>query len=161
MTASSASLVTPVESLLRRALLALAAVSIAATAVELAAERHWKTWIQDIPWVGLAILAVALVLLLANPRRATVQGARVLAAAVVVFAIIGVYKHVEANHDAGPLDFRYSETWDSMGAASRWWKAASGGVGPSPVIAPLALANGAILVVAATLRHPALGHRST
>lgn len=159
MTSPAAAPMTP-EALLRRTVLALGALSIAATAVELAAERHWQTLVQDIPWVALGLLVVAFALLLAKPVRASVHAARLLAAAVMLFAVIGVYKHIEANHESGPLDFRYGGTWDSMSTASQWWKAASGGVGPSPVIAPLALANGAALVLAATLRHPALRSRT-
>jgi len=147
------------EALLRRALFALAALSIAATAVELAAERHWETFVQRIPWFALLLAAVALLLAVTASGPGAIRAARLLAAAIAAFALIGVYKHVEANHESGPLDFRYSATWDSMSAASRWWKSASGAVGPSPVIAPLALANSAALIAAATLGHPAVNRR--
>jgi len=147
------------EALLRRALFALAALSILATAVELAAERHWETFVQRIPWFALVIAAAALVLAATASAPGAIRAARLLAAVIAVFALIGVFKHVEANRESGPLDFRYSTTWDSMSPSSQWWKAASGAVGPSPVIAPLALANSAALIAAATLRHPALGRR--
>ncbi len=145
------------EGLLRRVLLALAALSIVVTAVELATDRHWETFVQRIPWFALLVATAALLLVAVQPGRGSIRTARLLAALTAAVALIGVYKHVEANRDTGALDFRFSATWDSMSAASQWWKAASGGVGPSPVLAPLALANSAALVFAATLRHPVLG----
>ena len=145
------------EGLLRRILLALAALSIVVTAVELATDRHWETFVQRIPWFALLAATAALLLVAVQPGPGSIRIARLLAAVTAAAGIVGVYKHVEANRDTGALDFRYSATWDSMSATSQWWKAASGGVGPSPVLAPLALANSAALVIAATLRHPVLG----
>jgi hypothetical protein len=48
------------EGLLRRVLLALAALSIVVTAVELATDRHWETFVQRIPWFALLVATAAL-----------------------------------------------------------------------------------------------------
>jgi hypothetical protein len=142
--------------LLRRCFIGLAAVSAVGTAVELALIRHWTSTVQLIPWIALAALAVALVLLVARPGRRSLQAARVLAVAVVLTAGFGVFEHVLANYDAAPLDFRYTNRWATMSATSKWWAAASESVGPSPVLAPGVLAQSALCLLFATIGHPAL-----
>lgn len=142
-------------SALRLLFVALAALSIGATFVELAMERHWSTFAQVIPFVVAGALVVALLLVAVRPGVLAIRVARLLAAAACVASLYGVYEHVHANYNAGPLDFRYARTWDSMSEASRWWKAATKGVGPSPVLAPGILAEAAFCIMAATYRHPA------
>jgi hypothetical protein len=53
-----------------------------------------------------------------------------------LLAVYGVYVHTRANVDAGSLDYRFAESWGAKGVVARWWTAASGGVGPAPVLAP-------------------------
>ena len=145
----------PVE-LLRRGLILLTVLGVTGTAVELAMQRHWKTAIQLIPWYTLAAVAVGVVLLVARPRRATVWSVRAIVVVVFVSAGFGVYEHVRANYDAGPLDFRYTERWTTMSAPARWWVAATNGVGPSPPLTPAVLAQAALCLGLATLHHPSL-----
>lgn len=140
----------------RLALLGLSLLSIGGTAVELAMERHWKTFIQLIPWIGLGVLMAAALLVVLWPSARRVWLARALAVAVVGISAFGTWEHVDANYQSGPLDFRYSESWATMTAASRWWKAATKTVGPSPVLAPVVLAQAGLCVLLATIRHPAL-----
>lgn len=140
---------------LRRILLGFALVTAAGTLAELALERHWDGLPQRIPWavavlVGAAALAVAF-----RPGAATIGAARFVAVIAIAGSALGIYKHIEENHDAGVLDYRYATTWESLSAASQWWKAATKTVGPAPVLAPGILAQSALLLVAATLRHPA------
>ena len=142
---------------LRRGLIALAALGVVATAVELAMLRHWNGFVQLIPWVALAVISAALVLLVARPRRSAIRAARALALVVVLAAGVGVVEHVIANYNAAPLDFRYSTRWATMSTRSRWWAAFTESVGPSPTLAPLALAWSALCVMFATADHPALG----
>lgn len=141
---------------LRRGFVALSALSVVATAVELALIRHWDSTIQLIPWLALAAMAVAVVLVLGRPGRRRVQVVRVLALAVVLTATVGVFEHVKANYDAAPLDFRYTAKWPTMSAGSRWWAAATQSVGPSPTLAPGVLAQAALCLLFATLGHPGL-----
>jgi hypothetical protein len=73
--------VAPAE-LMRRGLIALAVLGILAAAFELATERHWTGLEQRIPWLALAVLAVALALVLIR-REWGVIAARVLALLVL------------------------------------------------------------------------------
>ena len=71
-------------------------------------------------------------------------------------AIWGVWEHVYANYDAGVLDFAYADTWDGLTEPTRWWLAVTKTVGPSPPLAPGALAQASLAVLIASLRHPML-----
>jgi hypothetical protein len=142
--------------LLRCGLLWLGALTAAGIGIELAVERHWTQPIQWVAWGALALMAVALALMVGRPSRSRVRLARILSAVVIVSAVLGIWEHVEANHDAGELDYRYGETWETLPAAERWWLAISKTVGPSPPLAPGALAQASLCVLLATLRHPAL-----
>jgi hypothetical protein len=141
---------------LRRCFAGLAAVSVAATAVELALIRHWTSTEQLIPWVALAAVVVGLALLFARPGPRSLRAVRVLGVAVVLTSALGIYEHVHANYEAAPLDFRYTNRWATMSTGSKWWAAASQSVGPSPTLAPGVLAQSAFCLLFATLGHPAL-----
>lgn len=141
-------------SALRRGLLGLAALTGGGIGVELAADRHWTQAIQLVAWVALVVLVVGIVLV-AKATAGRVRLARILMVAVMVSAVLGIWEHVEANHDAGELDFEYGERWESLSAPTRWWLAATKTVGPSPPLAPGALAQASLCVLLATLRHPA------
>jgi hypothetical protein len=146
---------TDAASLLRAGLLLLATVAVGGLALELAMHRHWNTRVQLIPWFALGVLSLAIALVVIRPSRGRILLARILAGFVVAAGMFGVYKHVAANYDAGPLDLRYYLRWESMSEAERWWKAITKSVGPSPPLAPAALAQLALLVLLATVRHPA------
>ncbi|MFN8584999.1 MAG: hypothetical protein U0446_06735 [Dehalococcoidia bacterium] len=141
---------------LRLALLALAGLGLAGTAVELVLERHWDGLEQLVPWPFLAAGVVSLVLLSIRPGAASVRVARLLAAALFIGASVGIWRHVAANYDAGFLDFRYADRWPSMSGLDRWWHAATKSVGPAPVLAPGVLAQVGLALLFATVRHPAL-----
>jgi len=121
--------------LLRRGLLGLAGLTILGLAVELAVERHWTQPLQLVAWAALAVGGLAAALLL------------------------GIWEHIEGNHDAGGLDRNYMDTWDDLPSTTQWWLAISKTVGPSPPLAPGALAQVGLCVLLATLRHPALTRR--
>jgi hypothetical protein len=148
---------TTVAPRLRRGLLWLAGLTIAGLAVELALERHWTQPVQLIAWAALAIAAGGLLLMLWSPSARQVQVARILAILVMVSALFGVWEHVESNWDAGPLDRNYSDTWDTLSSTNQWWLAITKTVGPSPVLAPGALAQVGLSILLATVRHPSLG----
>jgi hypothetical protein len=144
---------------LRRGLIALAVLGVAGTAVELAMERHWKSTVQLIPWFTLAVIAVGVVLLVVRPAAGRVRLVRVLMVVVFASATFGVFEHVSANYDAGPLDARYSKRWATMSTFDRWRAAATHAVGPSPPLAPAVVAQAALCLGLATLHHPALSGR--
>lgn len=141
--------------LLRGVALALAAIAIGGLVLELAAHRHWNTPIRLIPWFALGVIAWAIALVVLRPSRRRIWLARILAGAVLGAAAFGIYEHVASNYHAGPLDLRYYQRWATMSEAERWWAAISKSVGPSPPFAPAALGQAALLVLLATIRHPA------
>lgn len=141
---------------LRGALVALAGLGVVGTGIELAMDRHWRGFEQLIPWVAVAAGAIALVLLLAKPGVPAVWTVRLLALAILVIAVVGVWRHTVANYHAGPLDFRYEKTWATMSSLRRWWTAFSKTVGPAPTLAPGVLVQVGLALLFATWRHPAL-----
>jgi len=140
---------------LRQALLGLGALSTAGAVAELAMERHWDGFVQLIPWFAVGAVVVSIFMVWLVPNRRTILLARLLAALVAGATLFGIYEHIDENHKAGALDFRYANTWESMSNASQWWKAATKTVGPAPVLAPGVLVEAALCVVAATWGHPA------
>jgi hypothetical protein len=142
-----------------RGLIALTVLGILAAAFELATERHWNGLEQLIPWAALAVLAVATVLV-TIPGRRGVTAARVLALLVLAASIYGVITHIVVNYDAGALDQRYADAWDSLPRLQRWWYATTKTVGPAPTLAPGVLGQTALLLLLATLNGPASRERS-
>jgi len=141
--------------LLRRGILWLAGLVTVGIAVDLAADRHWTQPVQVIAWAALVLTGVA-ALLVGRPTRTRLQVARALVALVIVASVLGVWEHVESNYDAGELDYVYADAWGGLSEPNRWWLALSKTVGPSPPFAPGALAQAALCVLLATVRHPAL-----
>ena len=140
---------------LRRAVLALAGLSIAGIAIELVIERHWGAAARYIPWLALLVSGVALVRLAGHPTPRTVRDVRMIAIGVLCAAAVGVALHINENYSAGPLDQRYSAIWESMSEPERWWAAFTKSVGPAPTFAPAALAEVALLLLIGTIGHPA------
>jgi hypothetical protein len=143
------------ETLLRRGLVGLAALSSAATVTELVLLQHWGKLLELIPWSALILLVVAIALV-ARPSRRNVLTARVLGVVVLGIASVGVVIHVWSNYDAGPLDAQYMYEWPTLSEPVRWLLAATSTVGPSPTLAPMALAFSSLCLLLATARHPVL-----
>ncbi len=141
---------------LRTSLLALAAVGIIATAVELATLRHWTTTTQLIPWIVLGVLAIGVGTLAVCRSRRMIQFVRLIACIAAVGGLYGLYIHVQSNYDAAILDYHYTDRWPTMSLASKVWAAGTGQVGPSPVMAPAVLSQVGICLALATFRHPLL-----
>ena len=110
-------------------------------------------------WAAVAAAAAAQALLAGSPTAGRVRLARALAALVVASALLGVGEHVYANFDAGPLDQHYGSGWDGLPLPTRAWLAVSKTVGPSPPLAPGALAQAGVCALLAASRHPALARR--
>lgn len=139
--------------IVRRALIALTTIGILATAFELASERHWHGFEQLIPWLALAVLTGAALLLFLPDGRGT-TAARLLALVVLATSVYGVAEHVLANFDAGALDQRFADTWDSLPLLEQIWYAITKTVGPAPTLAPGVLGQNALLLLLATLCQP-------
>jgi hypothetical protein len=148
------------DELLRRCLLGLAAASVVGAVIELAMIRHWKDALQLVPWAAFLVLGVMIAAMARHPSRIAVRTVRGASALVALVAIVGVVAHLNGNYESGPLDYRYMETWATMSEAAKWWAAISKTVGPAPPIAPGVLAQAALAVFFATLRHPAMANSS-
>lgn len=157
MTPSDAALV----SRFRRAVLGLGAAAAAGAAAELAMLRHWNGVEQLVPWATLAAVTAGMVLVALGRSRTTILTGRVIGLAAGLASLFGVYEHIASNYRAGPLDFRYTDRWPTMSAWSRWWAAASGAVGPSPVLAPAILALAGACLVLATMGRAARSPRGS
>jgi hypothetical protein len=142
---------------IRWALVALTAIGFLGAAFELATEQHWQNTEQLIPWGAIALLAVGVLLMLLKDSPRLVAAVRLIALVVLLASVFGIYAHVAANYDAGPLDQHYSATWDTLSVVSRWWYALTKVVGPTPPLAPGMLGQSALLLLLATLirRKPA------
>lgn len=141
---------------LRLGLVALGGLGSVGTALDLALDRHWGDVYQWMPWPAVAITLTAVVTLWHRPGRRAVRGVRAGCLLVCAVAAFGVLRHVVSNYETAPLDAVYGLKWASMAQPERWWAAASGAVGPSPALAPGALAMTALCLLLATWRHPAL-----
>lgn len=145
-----------VATTLRRGILALAALGVVGTSVELVFLRHWTEATQLIVWPAMLLLAVGVLIVARRPTPERIRWARRLAGVVLVIAILGVLIHVHANLEAAPLDGDYEATWSTLPTLQQWWLAITGGVGPAPTLAPGALAEIAFALLLATVAHPAL-----
>ena len=82
---------------LRRAVLALAGLSIAGIAIELVIERHWGAAARYIPWLALLVSGIALVRLARRPTAGTVRAVRLVAIAVLCMAAVGIALHARPS----------------------------------------------------------------
>lgn len=138
----------------RRGLLALAVAGTIGVGLELLLLRHWGDGLQLIPWVALAVLAIAVGLVILRPDRRSILVARILAVGVLVTSAVGVFIHIRANYETAPLDFRYTDSWPTTSEPVRWFLAATDTVGASPSLAPTAMAFVALVLLLATIGQP-------
>lgn len=134
---------------LRIFLLLIAAAIFIGTPIELWFTEHFKSPVQFIPFIlsGLGLLAVAIALIWT--KRSSLLSLRVVMIVVIMGSALGLYEHL-AHNLAFELDIRPNST---LGAV--FIDALSGA---SPLLAPGILALGAVLAIAATYYHPALGN---
>lgn len=153
-------------SLLRRGLVVLAFLGIAGASAELVFTKHWTTIGMAVAWADIAVCLVAGVILAiaSTPRavrsRRAVLTARWLSVIGLVLAVVGVVLHVWANLQAGPADPTLGATWATIPPLEQLWDAVTGTVGKAPSLAPGALAETSLILLLATVRHPALDARA-
>lgn len=138
-----------VLSRLRRFLLVFTVLLFGGAAAELWLVKHTEETLQLVAFALCALGTLAALVVLARPRRATVRLLRVSMALVVLGTLLGVYLHVEGN-------FAFQREIDPNTPAADLWLGAIRGA--NPLLAPGILSVAAALALAATYRHPALGH---
>jgi peptidoglycan/LPS O-acetylase OafA/YrhL len=132
---------------LRRVLLALAALGVIGTTIELILIGHYQEPVQWPPLIFLALTAVGIIVMTTKPTPRTLQLFRWLMVIVALSSLAGVYFHLHSN-----MEFTVETKPDLTGLAL-FWKAIQGGI---PLLAPGVMAQVGLLGLAATFRHPAL-----
>ena len=147
--------------LLRSSLLGLAVLGSASGLVELATLRHWNSTEQLVPWIVLIVVAALAVAVWSKASPALLRLARLVAIGAVASSMFGMFEHIKENYDTAPLDRHYGPLWNSMSSLSKVWHAATGSVGPSPLLAPGLLAQAGLCLALATVAHPAFRQGDT
>lgn len=132
--------------MLRRALVALLALSLAGTLAELLLIGHWDGWTQ---WIPLVLLGAALLVagaFLVRPSRALVPALRSICASLAIAGGVGVYLHYDGN-----AAFERESVPDIGGTAL----VTAAVTGATPVLAPGSLITVALLGLLALHHHPA------
>lgn len=139
-----------VEAQFRRFLLATAAVTYLAAAVELLLVGHYEEPLQVAPFAMIGIGLAAIVWAWVAPRSASLRILRWVGLAVIVGSLVGVGLHVKGN-----VEFALETLPDASFGALAW----KGMSGRNPLLAPGMIALAGILAAAATYRHPLLTSR--
>lgn len=139
------------EAQLRLFLLGLAAALCTGTVIELALTGHTEQPLQWVPFIlgGLGLAGVVAVL--ARPGRATIWGLRLVMGLLLLGALVGSFQHVLSNLEI------VRETRPDAALGEAVWRALPGA---APLLAPGSLAVAAVVALAATYYHPALGGRA-
>jgi hypothetical protein len=143
---------TAIESRLRRFLLLLTLLIFLATLTELVLEEHTQEALQFIPFVLCGIGLVSVIAALLNPQRATLLALRGVMALVGAGGILGIALHLIRN-----LEFE-QEIRPNAAVSELLVNTLKGA---SPLLAPGVMVFAALLALAATYYHPALGKRGT
>ncbi|HEX8633843.1 MAG TPA: hypothetical protein VF703_06800 [Pyrinomonadaceae bacterium] len=138
-----------VLSRLRRFLWVFSVLLLGGALLELWLIEHTEDPVQFIPFGLCGLGALATLAALVRPQRATLMVLRVCMAIVVLGSLLGVYLHVESNlalqREISPNATTGATLYGALGGAN-------------PLLAPGILAVAAVLALAATYRHPALGN---
>jgi hypothetical protein len=125
----------------RALLLGLSAAMFGATIIELVFAKHTDGWIQLIPFVccGVGLLMVALIWW--NRDGGMVRGTRIVLSLIAAASLFGIYEHLESAYETA----RYFHP--GMGG---WELARTTLTSSTPILAPGALAAGALVAIIAT-----------
>jgi len=137
-----------VLSRLRRFLLVFSVVLLGGASFELWLIEHTEDPVQFVPFVLCGLGALGALGALVTPRRATLLVLRAVMVLVVLGTLVGIYLHVEGNlalqREISPNATAGEALFGALGGAN-------------PLLAPGILAVAAVLALAATYHHPALG----
>ena len=139
-----------IEERLRRFLVILTIFVFLATIVELVLEEHTQEALQWIPFVLCAAGLIATIAALLRPERRTLLALRVTMLIVALGGIVGAGIHLLRNFQF-EQEIRASADFSDLIIPTL--------KGASPLLAPGVLIFGALIALAATYYHPALGKR--
>jgi hypothetical protein len=140
-----------VEDRLRLFLLGLSGVMCLGTIVELWLAGHTKQLIQFLPFILCSLGLAAVIAAWLRPGRSTLWTLRLVMGIAAFGNLIGVYEHLTSNLEL------VREVKPNLALVDALWKAAHGA---APLLAPGTLAVAALVAIAATYYHPALGNRA-
>jgi hypothetical protein len=133
-------------------LLSIAAFLCVGTVIELWLTEHTAEPIQFVPFGLCALGFIVILAVLFRPTRATISTLRVMMGALMLGSLVGVYEHLMGNWEV------VLETKPNLAAGEMFWEAVRGA---APMLAPGILVLVAVLALAATYYHPALGQRTS
>jgi hypothetical protein len=129
---------------LRRFLLVLSGLLFGGALIELWLVGHTEDKIQWLAFALAGVGAIAALVGLIFPGRASVRLVRICMAVVVLGSLFGIYEHL-----AGNIAFE-REIHPDLSTGTAVWK---GLQGANPLLAPSILAIAALLALSATYRH--------
>lgn len=132
---------------LRQFLLIMALSIFLATPVELILADHTANPTQLIPFALSGLGLVGVLFILWRQGRNELLSLRAIMIVVFAGSLFGIFEHILHNFEF-ELEIR-----PNAGASDVWWEALKG---VNPLLAPGILALAALLVMAATYKHPAL-----
>jgi len=139
-----------IEGRLRLFLLGLAGFLCVGTAVELWLAEHTKELIQLLPFILCGLGSAVIIAVLLHPRRGTIWALRIVMGLVTLGSLFGIFEHIEGN-------FNFAlEIQPNVAMSDALWEAVRGA---APLLAPGILALAALIAIAGTYYHPALGKR--
>jgi hypothetical protein len=150
-TSSAVDRADPISRPVRMALLAILAIGVAGTGIELLLLKHTEDWWQWAPIVMLAVALVVSVAVAVAPVAAWVRTLQLLMLLFVVTGIVGTWLHYAGNVE-----------WELERMASlsgmELFRAAM--MGATPALAPGTMVQLGLIGLLYTYRHPALARRS-
>lgn len=141
-----------IDNRLRRLLFLITGLVFLGTPVELFLEDHTGETIQFTPFILCAAGLIVVIAALIRPQRMTVLAVRFVMPVVAAGGLLGMTLHL-VNNVAFEQEIRPSAT-----AVEALLAGLKGG---NPLFAPGILVFAAMVALAATYAHPALGRRST
>ncbi len=135
---------------LRRFALALAAVGVIGTLLELTLIKHYASKDQVIPYVLLGLSALGLIAVMVRPTALVLRVFQAVMIVTILGSGIGMFEHLKANaHNAGA-------TQDKEAIPTTPSAILAGINGFAPLLAPGVLAQVGLLGLVFTYRHPNL-----
>lgn len=132
---------------LRRPLLLVLLVGAAGLLLELLLLEHWEPGWQLVPLVLLALVLLLGAAALAGARRTLLRALRLVLVLCLVSGVLGVWRHLDGN-----LEFEREMTPDLAGGTLLWEAVR----GATPLLAPGAMLQLALVGLLFVHRHPAL-----
>lgn len=132
---------------MRKLLFAVVLVGIAGLSAELVLLEHWDEWLQWAPFGGLALAFAATSAAWARPRAATIRALQAAMGLLLALGALGIWLHYRGNA-------LFELEMDP--SARGWGLFRTALFGATPLLAPGALVQIALVGLIATFRHPAL-----